>query len=212
MGKLPYAGKCLDPDKQTGAGFQQDATDVVLVSLAQKGNTFAEELLVNRYTPMVYSFTRNCYRDGWERADFAQEAFFGLIRAIRSFDQTRSPLFSTYAALCIRSELHDALRRALSKKSDPLSGYVSLSDDLGATGELFVDTFEQLFDGLAARDDLSDLTNRLSTLLSPFEKKVFAAYVKGFAFPEIADALGKSPKSIDNAFTRIRRKAQGLRS
>ena len=187
-------------------------SDEELTLLAGQGDTFAEEELVNRYTPTVYSFTRNCYRDGWERSDFVQEGMFGLIRAIREYRADEQVPFSAYAALCIRSELHSALRKALSTKHAPLTGYISLSPSESGLGihELLSEDTEQMFDKILSADEINYLLAQLQTLLSPFEKKVLSAYLKGFGIGEIACALRKSSKSTENALTRIRRKAAQL--
>jgi DNA-directed RNA polymerase specialized sigma24 family protein len=42
--------------------------------------------------------------------------------------------------------------------------------------------------------------------LSPFEWRVFRAYLDGMSYSEVADKLYCKVKSIDNALTRIRRK------
>lgn len=187
-------------------------SDEDLAAFAQAGDTFAEEELVNRYTPTVYAFTRNCYRDGWERVDFVQEGMFGLIRAIRSYASDKCVPFSAFAALCIRSELHSALRKALSSKHLPLTGYVSLSpseNSLGFTELLSTDT-EQAFDRILTEDEVHRLLSALNQTLSPFERKVLSAYLKGFGIGEIACALCRSDKSVENALTRIRRKASSI--
>ena len=184
-------------------------SDETLAVRSQAGDTFAEEELVNRYTPTVYAFTRNCYRDGWERSDFVQEGMFGLIRAIREYNADKNVPFSAYAALCIKSELHSALRKALSSKHFPLTGYVSLSPpetNLGFSELLSEDT-EQMIDKILSEDEIASLLLALNKTLSPFEKKVLSAYLKGFGIREIACALRRPRKSVENAVTRIRRKA-----
>ena len=189
-----------------------DVSDEDLAVLSQKGDTFAEEELVNRYTPTVYSFTRNCYRDGWERSDFVQEGMFGLIRAIREYDVDKKVPFSAFAALCIKSELHSALRKALSSKHYPLTGYVSLSPSENSLGftELLSEDTEQMFDKILSDDEIAGLLLSLNKTLSPFEKKVLSAYLKGFGIREIACALRRPYKSVENAVTRIRRKATAI--
>ena len=49
--------------------------------------------------------------------------------------------------------------------------------------------------------------------LSEFEAKILGYYLDGLSCREIADTVGKPPKSVDNAVQRIRRKvAQHLLS
>ena len=42
--------------------------------------------------------------------------------------------------------------------------------------------------------------------LSGFEAKVLACYLEGLSYTEIAAQVKRSPKSVDNAVQRIRRK------
>ena len=59
-----------------------------------------------------------------------------------------------------------------------------------ATGELIIDA----------------LLENARKLLSEFEVKILGYYLDGLTCREIAETVGKSPKSVDNAVQRIRRK------
>ena len=50
------------------------------------------------------------------------------------------------------------------------------------------------------------LTDENSTLFSSMERRVLKEYLAGRKYPEIAQSLGKSYKTIDNAMQRIRKK------
>jgi len=187
-----------------------DKSDTELCALASGRDTAAEELLILRYTPMVFAFSRNFYRDGWERADFVQEGMFGLIRAIREFDSSSGVPFSSFAAVCIKNELNGAMRKALRAKHAPLSGYLSLSDSAAALGELFKFKGAEFDSAIADKDEASRLISQLDELLSPFERKIFRAWLDGYEPKEIAGALNKPIKSVENAISRILGKAKRL--
>lgn len=185
--------------------------DAALLALAASGDTSAEEALVLRYTPLVYSQTRTCYRDGWERSDFVQEGMVGLIRAIREYSPSRGVPFTAFAAVCIRNELYAALRRSLSAKNIPMNGYVSLSDRSGdALSELFLSSSESEIDRVLDRDEAESLVSALKGQLSPLERKVLSAWLKGFSTEETSNALNLSRKSVDNAMSRIRTKGKRI--
>ncbi|MBR4941974.1 MAG: sigma-70 family RNA polymerase sigma factor [Clostridia bacterium] len=185
--------------------------DAILLERAASGDTSAEEALVLRYTPLVYSQTRTCYRDGWERSDFVQEGMLGLIHAIREYSPSRGVPFTAFAAVCIRNELYAALRRTLSAKNLPMDGYVSLSDrSSDALSELFSDTAENEIERVLERDEASRLVSELKTQLSPLEKKVLSAWLRGFSTDETSNALNLSRKSVDNAMSRIRTKGRKI--
>ena len=46
--------------------------------------------------------------------------------------------------------------------------------------------------------------------LSSFEKIFLDLYLNGFSYTEIADQVGRSLKSVDNAIQRIRRKVAAV--
>ena len=186
--------------------------DAALLAAAAKGDTSAEEALVLRYTPLVYSQTRTCYRDGWERSDFVQEGMVGLIRAIREYSPVRGVPFTAFAAVCIRNELYAALRKTLSAKNRPMDKYVSLSDRNGdALNELFSDsTVPSELDRVLDRDEARQLVDDLKKQLSPLEQKVFSAWLRGFSTEETSNALNLSRKSVDNAMSRIRTKGRRI--
>ena len=52
--------------------------------------------------------------------------------------------------------------------------------------------------------------SKIDALLSPMERKVLEAYLAGYDYLQIAEAMGKPAKSIDNALQRIRRKVASL--
>ena len=186
--------------------------EAALLALAASGDTAAEEALVLRYTPLVYSQTRTCYRNGWERSDFVQEGMVGLIRAIGEFSPERNVPFTAFAAVCIRNELYAALRKTLSSKNLPLEGYISLSDrNEEAINELFSDsTVQSELDRVLDRDEARQLVEDLKKQLSPLEQKVFSAWLRGYSTDETSNALNLTRKSVDNAMSRIRTKGRRI--
>ena len=53
---------------------------------------------------------------------------------------------------------------------------------------------------------LGGLVNKMDTLLSKYERQVLELYLDGLSYGKIAEQLGKTEKSIDNAIQRIRKK------
>ena len=66
---------------------------------------------------------------------------------------------------------------------------------------------------LIDREHTAALLSGVRKQLSEFEAKILGYYLDGLSCREIAEAVGKPPKSVDNAVQRIRRKvAQQLLS
>ena len=61
-------------------------------------------------------------------------------------------------------------------------------------------------DMLISREELQEHLDTAKGQLSGFEAKVLSFYLDGLSYQEIADQVKRSPKSVDNAVQRIRRK------
>ena len=56
------------------------------------------------------------------------------------------------------------------------------------------------------REKIKALGDEIEKKLSDMEKTVLSLYLEGLSYKEIAEVIGKTPKSIDNALQRIKRK------
>ena len=56
------------------------------------------------------------------------------------------------------------------------------------------------------RENVNVIQEKIRQHLSPFETQVLDSYLEGMTYTQIAEAMEKSPKSIDNALQRIRGK------
>ena len=194
-----------------------EATDEVLAALAAEGNRAAEELLVSRFHQLVRACARPFFLVGGDSEDLIQEGMVGLIKAFREYTPEREASFRTYAEICIRSRLYSVLRAAARDKHQPLNQSVSLD-----TPDFDSNSYTSGTSNLAQRnpeDSLIDKEHTAALLsgvrkqLSEFEAKILGYYLDGLSCREIAETVGKSPKSVDNAVQRIRRKvAQHLLS
>ena len=193
------------------------ASDEALTQLAIQGNRQAEELLVSRYHQLVRACARPFFLVGGDSEDLIQEGMVGLIKAFREYKPEREASFRTYAEICIRNRLYSVLRAAGRDKHQPLNQSVSLD-----TPDFDSNSYTSGTSNLAQRnpeDSLIDKEHTAALLsgvrkqLSEFEAKILGYYLDGLSCREIAETVGRSPKSVDNAVQRIRRKvAQQLLS
>ena len=61
-------------------------------------------------------------------------------------------------------------------------------------------------ESILANETAREIKLTLSDMLSPFEASVLDRYLDGSTSSEIAEGLGRSRKSVDNAIGRIKRK------
>ena len=181
--------------------------DEALAGLARGGDRDAEEILLKRYNRLVRQLARPYYLAGGDSDDLIQEGMIGLMCGVREYDGQRAASFRTFAEICIRNRLYSAVRAAARDKHTPLNQSVPLEipffDGTGL-GAMAGENPEDLIIGRErAQDALSDVRKQLSE----FEAKILGYYLDGLTIREMAKAVMRSPKSVDNAVQRVRRKA-----
>ena len=184
--------------------------DAELQKKAVSGDREAEEALAERYLQLVRACARPLFLAGGDSEDLIQEGTFGLLSAIRQYDPEGGTSFRTFAEHCIKMRLYTAIKSASRLKHFPLNDGISfeqLSEDPGVHLSALPEVFRRSPEDLVlARESKEELYEAFAQCLSKFEIKVLDLYLDGLSYREIADRLGKSAKSIDNAVQRIRRK------
>ena len=159
------------------------------------------------------------YLLGGENEDLIQEGMIGLIKAVRDFDETQKTSFSSFAELCVSRQMYSAIEASNRKKHLPLNSYVSLYEDSEQEGEgrslPLIDTIESSKENdpevlYFGKEYTEAFAEQLKELLSPLENHVLYLHLMGTDYRTIAELLGKSPKSVDNALQRIKTKAQKI--
>ena len=195
----------------------QTLSDEELCLLAQTSDRLAEELLVMRYFRIVRTCARPFFLIGGDSEDLTQEGMIGLMNAVREYDPAKAASFRTFAEICIRNRLYSVLRWAAGDRHSPLNQSVPLDTPFfdsnsytSGTSNLAERNPE---DFLIEQERARSLLSGVRKQLSEFEAKILGYYLDGLSCREIAEAVGRSPKSVDNAVQRIRRKmAQQLLS
>ena len=184
--------------------------DEALCLLAAAGNRLAEETLVTRYNRLVRTCARPFFLAGGDSEDMTQEGMVGLIKAVREYDAGKEASFRTFAEICIRSRLYSVLRASARDKQQPLNQSLSLDDSHFDSNPLTSGTNNLAQrnpeDFLIDREHTAALLSGVRKQLSEFEAKILGFYLDGLSCREIAKAVNKPPKSVDNAVQRIRRK------
>lgn len=191
----------------------ENMTDNELVVLANDGDDIAMEVLISRYKNFVRAKTRSYFLIGADRDDIIQEGMLGLFKAIRDFDATKNNAFRTFAELCVTRQIITAVKTATRLKHTPLNNYVSFNkpvyeDETEKTlleilnNRLELDPEEIIIN----KEKLAETEEKIKNSLSKFENTVLTLYLQGKNYQEIAIALEKPAKSIDNALQRIKKK------
>jgi len=151
---------------------------------------------------------RPLFLAGGDSEDLTQEGMLGLLAAIRTFSPEVGVSFQTYAETCIRRRLLTAVKTASRQKHAPLNYAISFESsqfDETQASHISRDLEEQIL----AEEQFGELCFRFSHTLSGFENKILGLFLEGLSYGEMAERVGKSVKSVDNAIQRIRKKLAG---
>jgi len=193
----------------------KDMTDDEIVKCAQKGSQLAIEYLLKKYKNFVQNKARSYFLVGADRDDIVQEGMIGLYKAIRDYRIDRLASFRAFAELCITRQIITAIKAATRQKHQPLNSYVSLNKPIYnqestrtlldvLQGEKLTNP-EDLF---ISQEAYELLETSIKEMLSDLEKNVLLEYLKGKTYEEIAKALDRHVKSVDNALQRVKRKLE----
>lgn len=185
-----------------------DLSDEQLVKHAKRGEQSAYSEIFDRYKEIVKIKARTFYIAGGDNDDIIQEGMIGLFNAVRDYDGEKGFSFSTFAGICIERQIATAIKKASSKKNSPLNTSVPMpEDDNSKEANETVNPESILID----RERAEGMENSLRTSLSRFENLVLDMLLEGMKYDEIAEEMGISRKSSDNAIQRIKRKMKMLK-
>lgn len=179
----------------------EEYTDQMLIKAINAGDDNCKSELVRRYMPLV-RLRAGAYTDklsGFEFDDLGQEGFIGLLCAINQYDESMGASFKTFATLCIDRKISDAVKKALRKKQIPHSAKI----DLESLVNIGTPSAES---EVLAKEELNRVYKLLDKMASDYERQVFFLHLSGRSYKQIAQSLSTSPKSVENALTRVRKK------
>ena len=184
-----------------------ETADEILIGRLRDGETAIADHLMEKYKGLVRKKARAMFLIGGDTDDLIQEGMIGLFKAVRDYRPGHEASFQSFANMCIDRQMYSAIKSSNRQKHQPLNTYISLSSS---------ETEENLRGScvehgnpesiLIDRENVKALEKEMEKNLSALENKVLELYLDGNGYREIAEILGKSPKSIDNALHRIRRK------
>lgn len=190
----------------------EELSDNEIIMLIRKNDDDAMEYMLKKYSGVVKKEIRTVYLTGAEMDDLAQEGMIGLFKAIRDYVPDKGASFHTFATLCVRRQINTAISMSNRKKHIPLNtsipiyyengddGY-SILDDLGVGNE---ETNPENM--VLVKEQHNLMLEKIKKELSNMERNVLRMYLDGLPYSDIAQNLGKSEKSVNNALQRIRAK------
>jgi len=161
---------------------------------------------------------------GGDREDVMQELRLGVFKAVNSYDCTKDTTFKNFCVnLVCKRHLATAIASAKRMKNSALNDSVSLdapfilNDDgnFHSLGDYIPDKKNpydespevNLVEDLIVREELEINSTMLLNKLTSLEAEIFVEYGQNSSYKEISQSLQVPAKCVDNALTRIRKKA-----
>lgn len=186
--------------------------DAMVIKLAQTGNDKAMDFILHKYSYLAKAKSRAYFLIGAEHEDLIQEGMIGLYKAVNDYDPSKTPLFFSFAELCITRQILTAVKTATRQKHQPLNSYISLNKPMDGEENrtladmLYIYSNRNPEELIISKETTDDLMSRINKNLSKMENKVLTLYLRGEDYLHISELLKTSPKSIDNALQRIKKK------
>lgn len=162
----------------------------------------AVSVIISRYMKLVlkraHTFSDNCS----DLEDLTQEGLLALCNAIDSFDCENGAKFSSFADACVTNRIKTAAQTIAKHNRSDMTVIADENDIADADSSP-----ENIW---LERESGIRIKKKIESVLAPLEKKVFELYLDGRSYREIAEMLGISEKSADNAVFRIRKKLKML--
>ena len=194
----------------------RDYNDNELLYYVSEHNEDAEEILYEKYKPMIVNFSKKVYpfssNTGLELNDLIQEGLLGLNQAMKYYDEKKDNSFYTFAKTCIERKIltlvtnHRRLKHKILNES--LSLDMTYEDQNYGVNYFLKDMTTDPETVLLSKERETQLEEKVHQVLTDFEDEVFTLRINNFSYQEMASILDKDRKAIDNALQRIRFKVR----
>lgn len=202
----------------------EDFRIVRIVNRAKAGNEAAFKKLLKMVEPDLKKIAPHFFIVGGDKEDVMQELRLGVFKAVNSYDCTKDTTFKNFCVnLVCKRHLATAIASAKRMKNSALNDSISLdapfilNDDgnFHSLGDYIPDKKNpydespevNLVEDLIVREELELNSELLMDKLTPLEADIFVEYGHNSSYKEISQTLNVPAKCVDNALTRIRKKA-----
>lgn len=198
--------------------IESNTMDIELIRAFKSGDDYAFNSLLDHYLITIRIYAKQYFAPGLTESDLIQEGRIGLYKAVLSFQIDRGTIFKGYARLHIKSRMINAVKVANRKKQQILSNSLSLDEQL-TNNDVPVTRYDFIFQPEPSPEDIfvevsegeyrrGEFRKRLKGL-SNLEKEVLKLWIQEMSYKDVANHLDISPKSVDNAMSRILKKCSG---
>lgn len=191
--------------------------DTQMIEAARSGDQLLMNQLIKDYEPEVRKIACKYFLPRADYEDLIQEGRIAIYKAIMSYDPNSNIPFLHFVRMVIKRKLIDSLRAYNRQKHVNLNKAFSLNNTLtDDQDESFLNILPNVEDPetrIVAADEARYFLRELTSGFSELELSVFRFhFLAGMKQREVSKHLGVTPKSLDNAIQRIRRKTIAYRA
>jgi len=184
----------------------EQRSDEALAALFLRGSQGAQAfaLLLQRLQPVIHARVDSALRRARAdsriaRDDLLQEATLAFLSAVTAYRAGRGASLRTFVSVCVSNRLNAALRKQ--------AGAPNEEELLEATLPPGYESMDPQ-DLYAAMEDARRLQDVMQRQLTQLERGVLESHMDGERYEVIARRLGVTPKAVDNALQRAKKKLQ----
>ena len=166
-----------------------------LVELAQSGSSEALDELSSRF---IYTKGAGVSVSYLEPDDFVQESMIGFLRAVNTYDFSKGVPFEAYAFRCMKNSINTVAGK-YGKEIPADSDFIDASDSA-----------DDPLDRILAEEELLQVLEACRATLTPAEHTIIILRAGGLSYDEIAQKLYITPKAVDSALQRARKKLKAV--
>ena len=191
--------------------YKQLPDDELIRFYRERNDNLALSELYRRYNHMIRGVGHHYFLLKAGDEDLLQEGRLGFFKAVKGYELHRAAPFAAFAKRCVRCQYISAIKMANRNKHRPLNSSVSLQSmvHLQDSDVTFMDILADKDSGEAAdniirKEEYEICGEFIRESLSDVEYEAVLHYLNGKSYEEIAKAMGRSAKSVDNALQRAK--------
>lgn len=189
-----------------------------LISLYNEKDEDAKNILFDKYKYIIdiiiAKYKKTIYALNLDISDVKQEAMLGFTDALVSYQSEKETSLPTFISVVVERKIQNVIRNADTIKNKINKESFSLEQDNDAYNrpleEIIGDYSKDPLNKLELEENIKELTTKIESILSPFEKDVYNLLINDFGYQDIAKILNKEPKQIDNTIQRLKNKIKEL--
>lgn len=179
--------------------------ELTIIRSAQKGDEEAWNILVKRYSKVIWSATRSYTLSSEDREDIVQEVFLKLVHGISKYNPEKAS-FSTFVTIIAKRTTIDKVRKIIRRREDiiPPEDLAKLLAKLSlpSTKDPSSEEVEEMIDSLRkALNEKLTAEQRLAIELRYFKK---------CTHPQIARIMNRDMHWVKNTLSRTKAKLRQI--